>query len=198
METRSLDPAHLDDALDIRSRSFGVLANGAVERWKRRTAGDIEAGRVVAVYDGAQVVALARINDFTQWWGGKSLPMAGIAGVVVAPEHRGRGVGGLLMTAVLERSQSLGYPLSALYPATVPVYRALGFEFAGVEHKITVESGLVRELGRRSTVDIRRATPADAAELIQIVNDLHERHRDFGPIMWSEAEWVAELSDEDN
>ena len=33
------------------------------------------------------------IRPFTQYWGGRLLRMAGIAGVVVAPEYRGRGVG---------------------------------------------------------------------------------------------------------
>lgn len=198
METRTLDPAHVDAALDVRSRSFGVLTAVAAERWMRRLTREIEANRVLAVYDGAQVVAVARIMDLTQWWGGKSMPMAGVGGVVVSPEHRGRGVGSQLMTGVLERGRLLGYPLSALYPATVPVYRGVGYEFAGVEQKIIIKSADVRELGRRSTVELRRATADDATDLIQLVSGLHERHRDCGPIMWSEAEWAAELKNEDN
>jgi predicted acetyltransferase len=198
VETRTLDPDDLDAALDVRSRSFGILSGDQVTSWKAMTTRAIEAARVLGVYDGAQLVALARINDLTQWWSGRSMPMAGVAGVVVAPEHRGRGVGGQLMSALLDRAHELGYPISALYPATVPVYRATGYEFAGAEYKITVTPDAVRELGRRSTVAITRATPADAADIIRIMNGLHERHRDCGPIGWPESDWVDELEDEDN
>jgi predicted acetyltransferase len=104
----------------------------------------------------------------------------------------------MLMSALLERSRALRYPLSALYPATAPIYRATGYEYAGAEHKINVSSEAVRELGRGSTVEVRRATPADASDVLRIMNDLHERHRDCGPIIWAEEEWADELGDEDN
>src|SRR6187399_75373 len=133
VDTRTLDPADLDAALDVRSRSFGVLSTGSVEAWKARMTRAIEAERVLGAYDGARLVATARINDLSQWWSGQSLPMAGIAGVVVAPEHRGHGVGTQIMTALLDRGRALAYPVSALYPATIPVYRAAGYELAGAE-----------------------------------------------------------------
>ena len=158
----------------------------------------IEASRVLGLYDGAALVAVARINDLTQWWAGRSLPMAGVAGVVVAPEHRGRGAGTQLMTALLERGRELGYLVSALYPATTPVYRAMGYEFAGAEHKITVATDAVRELGRRSTVEISRASASDAPDVLRIMNRLHQEHRDCGPISWPAADWAEELEDTDN
>lgn len=198
METRTLDPDDLDAALDVRSRSFGVLPSANVASWKAMTTRAIEADRVLGAYDGTNLLAIARINDFTQWWCGRSMPMAGIGGVVVSPEHRGRGVGTELMTAVLERGRALGYPISALYPATTPVYRSMGYEYAGAEHKITIASEAVRQLGGRSTAEIRRAGPVDVAEIVRIMNDLHQRHRDCGPISWSEQEWVDDLEDDDN
>ena len=60
--------------------------------------------------------------------------MAGVSSVKVAPEDRGRGVGRLLMTAVLDEIAAHRYPLSALYPATMPLYRSLGWELAGGRH----------------------------------------------------------------
>ena len=198
METRSLDPDDLDAALDVRSRSFGPVPTGDIAGWKAMTTRAIEADRVLAVYDGARVVAVARINDLTQWWAGRSVPMAGVGGVVVAPEHRGRGVGTQLMAALVDRGRQLGYPLSALYPATTPIYRAMGYEFAGAEHKITVRPNAVREIGRRTTVEISRASAADAADVLRIMNGLHQVHRDCGPISWPLEEWVDELDDKDN
>ena len=72
----------------------------------------IAEGRLLAAYDGRRLVAMARINAFKQWWHGAAMPMAGIGGVVVAPEYRGSGVGRQLMTAVLGRAADHGYPLS--------------------------------------------------------------------------------------
>lgn len=198
MEIRTLDPDDLDAALDVRSRSFGVLSTESAAEWKAMNTRSIESERAVGAYSGTRLVAIARINDFTQWWAGRSMPMAGVAGVVVAPEHRGQGVGTALMHGVLERARALGYPVSALYPATIPPYRAAGYELAGVEHKITIVPDAVRELARRPGVEIRRATSADTKEVLEIMNGLHERHRDSGPIMFPHDGWVDELEDEDN
>ncbi|MFG6197588.1 GNAT family N-acetyltransferase [Nonomuraea sp. JJY05] len=57
--------------------------------------------------------------------------MAGVAGVTVSPEDRGRGVGSRLMRAVVERAASLGDAVSALHPATTPIYRSVGYEPRG-------------------------------------------------------------------
>jgi GNAT superfamily N-acetyltransferase len=41
-------------------------------------------------------------HDMRQWWYGRPVPMAGVAGVKVAPEYRGQGVGRALMTALTD------------------------------------------------------------------------------------------------
>ncbi len=46
-------------------------------------------------------MAAAAFHDMRQWWHGRALPMAGVGGVKVAPEQRGRGVGRALMTELL-------------------------------------------------------------------------------------------------
>lgn len=99
------------------------------------------------------------------------------------------------MRAVLERAQALGYPLSALYPATVPVYRAVGYEFAGAEHKITVAAEAVRTMARGAAVETVRVSSSEAGVVLSIMNGLHEGSRDCGPIAWPEDEWVSELDD---
>ena len=66
-----------------------------------------------------------------QWFGGRSVPMAGIAAVGIAPAERGRGAGGLLMKSTVAELSAEGTALSTLYPATVPLYRSAGYELAG-------------------------------------------------------------------
>lgn len=152
--------------------------------------------RLLAAYDGAQLVATARINPFRQWWHGRAMPLAGIGGVVVAPEYRGRGVGRQLMTAALDRAREQGYPVSALFPATVPPYRAVGFELAGRQHFVTARAEVIRELAAgMPPVKVRRAGPDDVAEVQAVVAAVHEQHRDLGPIQrpdWDVADWLGE------
>ena len=184
----------LDAALDVRTRSFGVLPEARHEHWKamvRRAAGE---ARILACYDGAELIATARINRYAQWWQGQAVPMAGVAGVVVAPEHRGRGVGRLLMDATLRRALELGFTISALYPATLTLYRSCGWEIAGAQHLVSVPTEALRGLAR-GPVAVRRVGPDDAAEILSVVRRVHTAARSSGPIDWEEAEvrdWLTE------
>lgn len=151
--------------------------------------------RLLAVYDGAVPVAMARIMPYRQWWHGATLPMAGVGGVVVAPEHRGQGVGNQLMTALVARAVELGYPTSALYPATVPPYRSLGWELAGYQYFVTVPTEAVRRLAGGGTPKVRRVGPESAGDVLETVARVHQRHLDDGPIESPEyevAEWLRE------
>ena len=85
--------------------------------------------------------------------------MAGVAGVVVAPEWRGKGVATVLMTALMARAVELGDVLSVLFPAALPPYRRLGYELAGVVRRTTFRAAALRGLGA-PTVAVRRATAA--------------------------------------
>jgi predicted acetyltransferase len=140
-----------------------------------------------------------------QYWLGRAVPMAGIASVKVAPEHRGRGVGRLLMAEVLRLAGERGYALSALFPATMPLYRSLGWELAGAKHRFAVPARsllVLREpdeaargggAGHRD-VPVRRAAPADAATVIKVIGDSHRAARDAGPLTWDEgpaAQWLG-------
>lgn len=68
---------------------------------------------------------------FGQWFGGRRVPMRGVAAVGIDPEHRAKGLASELVVGVLEETHGDGYPLSALFPATQPVYRRAGYELAG-------------------------------------------------------------------
>src|SRR5262245_41413055 len=104
----------LDAVIEVRSRSFGHMPTADREEWRKVAGEMIDQRRFVGVLDGSDVVAAARILDFRHWWLGRQVPMAGIGGVVVAPEYRGRGVGSRLMRGVLERCRELGSPMTAL------------------------------------------------------------------------------------
>ena len=138
-------PLHRGDSyaaadLDLGRRAFGPFPADEGEQRLASVRLSVDGGRYFgALRDGA-IVGTARFLEMTQWWHGRAVPMAGVAGVKVAPEARGGGVGRALTAAVLAEIEARGYPLSALYPATAPLYRSFGYEIAGGRYQVTLPS----------------------------------------------------------
>lgn len=93
------------------------------------------------------------------FFGGRSVPCIGIAGVAVPPEHRGGGVASRLMREAIREIHDEGVPLSSLYAATQPLYRRVGFEQAW--HRIEWTIPLDRVSIDPATPRIHQADPAD-------------------------------------
>lgn len=85
----------------------------------------------VAAYQGDTLVGRLKVLDSAQWFGGRSVSMGGIGGVVVAPEARGQRIAQRLLDEALHRMHADGRALSTLYPTTATLYRSRGYEFAG-------------------------------------------------------------------
>jgi GNAT superfamily N-acetyltransferase len=203
----------VDAELDLRHRSFGPMDRADREFWRAEVLGCIEGGRQLGVWDDGQLVGAARYYDMRQFWHGRAVPMAGVGGVKVAPEARGRGVGRALMIALLGAMAERGYSLSALYPATAHLYRSLGWEMAGGHYRAEVPG---RSLGSLQPPDaqipvppdpqgplppvppgpppVRRTGPADADEVLAVLAAVHAGARDCGPVTLDSASvrrWLA-------
>ncbi|MGD0376290.1 MAG: GNAT family N-acetyltransferase [Streptosporangiaceae bacterium] len=195
----------LDDDLqaeiELRRQAFGPLTDADRDRTLAMTADSVSAGRHLGVFDRQRMIGAARYLDMRQWWHGRSVPMAGVSGVKVAPEDRGRGVGKALMTELLGLIAGRGYPVSVLYPATTPIYRSLGWELAGGQYEAVLPS---RSLGSLLPPDVgappptgslRRAGPDDAAEVVEVVGAVHEAARHCGAATRTAADVRRWLSD---
>jgi predicted acetyltransferase len=176
-----------DEFLDLTMRSFGPMDAA-------RTRANIEpivaAGRGLGAFDEGRMVGSALFLDMRQWWHGRAVPMAGVAGVKVAPEYRGRGVGRAVMTALTDLMAERGYPLSALYPATMTIYRSLGWEIAGHRHEAVLPARSLFTLAKpddETAAAIRRPGPDDAARVLEVIGRAHENARDCGPVTYDEA-----------
>jgi predicted acetyltransferase len=90
--------------------------------------------------EGADDVACGLRVPMGQFFGGRGVPMLGIAGVAVAPEARGRGMGTRVMQGLLKEARAEGVPICTLYPATLPLYRRVGFEQSGywLEYRLPI------------------------------------------------------------
>ncbi|MEH0985124.1 GNAT family N-acetyltransferase [Micromonospora sp. CPCC 205556] len=111
-----------------------------------------------------------------QWWTGRPVPAADVAGVAVAPEARGRGVARELLRALLRGAHERGAAVSALFPTVGAPYRACGWEVTGVLRTVDLPTAV---LTRPRTTGRLAVRPGDLADL-PAVFDLYEqvtRHR---------------------
>jgi predicted acetyltransferase len=209
LEIRLLHPGDDPDAqLDLSERAFGPGSAADRDRRVRSASRLIAAGRYLGAFAGVRPAASAAFQDMRQWWRGRPVPMAGVSSVTVAPEYRGRGIGRLLMTALLDEIAVRGYPLSALFPATMPLYRSLGWELAGSRDTAVIPARSLLRLVPPDAVaspdvaapdprlpELRRAGPGDAEAVIALLGRVHETARDCGPVTWdtdSAADWLAD------
>ena len=197
----------LDAQVDLAVQSFGPQGR---DQRRQAIADQVAGGRSLGAFDGGRPVGAATFHDMRQWWRGRAVPMAGVASVRVAPEDRGRGVARRLMAALLDEVAARGYPLSALYPATMPLYRSLGWELAGVRETAVIPARSLRDLAAGDPVvpavgpDVAtgsarlwRAAPADAGAVISVIGRVHEASRDCGAITWDVASVAGWLADPD-
>lgn len=168
---------------DILCQAFGATP----EEERRVTQRVLDKGSWQRVLrEQGRVVAASVLIPLGQWWGGRRVPMVGVSGVGVAPARRGLGAATRLMRETLREARGQGFALSALYPATQPLYRRVGYEQAGSRFEYRVPlSGL--EAPDRS-LSMR---PVEAADL-PVLEDVYRRHAqqqqgwvDRNPHLWS-------------
>src|ERR1700727_2518924 len=136
----------MEAQLDLGQRAFGIYSAGQRAGWSYVAGLRAGQGLFIGAFVGGVPAGAAMIHDLRQWWLGGAIPCAGVGSVKVAPEYRGGGIGRRLMTALLDAIAERGYPLSALYPATMPIYRSLGWELAGGRYMATVPARSLRTL----------------------------------------------------
>ena len=118
----------------------------------------------VAEAAGAVVGAL-RYHPIGHFFGGRAVPSAGIGGVVVEPEARGDRTAERLVVSTLRELRDKGSVISVLYPATVPVYRRCGYEYAAF--RVNYKTPL-RLLPRAGGPPAERWTDDDLDEIAQV------------------------------
>jgi len=121
-----------------------------------------------------------------QWFGGARVDMLGIAGVSVEPESRGRGFAKRLMLETLEQARARGVALSTLYPATVTLYRKVGYELAGNRYRYTAP--LARLPTFKSELTIEPLTASHEGEVEAMYRELAREqpgYLDRGSYIWN-------------
>ncbi len=156
------DRAELERWGQAANESFPLPPVGRDVDWlERYDPADI---RVVRV--GGEVAGGAGFLPMGQYFGGRAVPMVGVHAVCVLPEFRGASAGSALMRAAVEEMAANRVPLSTLYPATLPIYRRVGFEPAGTQ--IIYKAPIASIEGRDRHLEVERLPKERAGELAEV------------------------------
>jgi predicted acetyltransferase len=169
-QSHSTSPATASDLPQLArivSQAFGGPPQGASD-WVENKVG-LQNVRAIRLQDRSPAACAMRI-PMGQFFGGQSIPMVGVAGVGVLPEHRGKGLGRAVMSGLLREMHDEGTPLSSLYPATTELYRKVGYEQAGCHFEHAYPATRLRAV--RAASPLR---PLISSELPAI----HALHRTF-------------------
>ncbi len=163
MKIRRLDLDDHDAQFRLGSEAFGTPPYPAAIP---AAPAALPAGREVwGAFDGSTLVARVAAHSYESWWHGSPVPTCGIAGVTVAPEHRGSGLLLPLFEAALGAAADRGEVVSTLYPTASGIYRSLGYElitsFDTIEVSVDELAGVRPPVATRT----RRATAADVPDI---------------------------------
>jgi predicted acetyltransferase len=125
------DDGERDALIDLLCVCFGTPQDSISVGMERVTP---EHQRVLV--DGDRVLGGLWQVPMGQWFGGRSVPIVGIAAVGIEAAARGTGAGDALMAGTVRELHDRRVPLSCLYPATVNFYRRTGYELAGSRYLI--------------------------------------------------------------
>ena len=136
--------------------------------------------------DAGRMISSLHAIPMGQYFGGRSVPMVGIASVATPPEFRGGGGATVMMEECIRELAGRGVPISTLFASTQRLYRKVGYELAGHRFKWTIP---LAELPReRGPGRIRRAAESDRAGIESCYREFarsRDGSLDRGPFVWS-------------
>jgi predicted acetyltransferase len=184
-ELRTLTADDADQAFDLSTLAF----NGSPDR-RTRWIELFDPASTTGVFERGRLVAMARARSFQQYWGGRLMPMCGVASVAVMPHRRGAGLGRRVVAGALDIGHERGDPLSALFPTAPAVYRSLGWEIAGDRTWLRVPTASLRTAGSPAG-GVRPAEPTDLAAISACYSELARETN--GAIERDSSRWQDQL-----
>jgi predicted acetyltransferase len=160
MQIRALRESDLEQAWALDQDAFHVPA----ER-KPQFLQFADPSRWIGAFDSARLVAATGSHAFGQFFGRRSVPMAGVHSVSVVPDRRGEGLARELLLRVLHDARERGEVISSLFPAATPLYRGVGYELAGSYLWRGIAPRSLQRLERQARVRLRPGSPGDLERL---------------------------------
>jgi predicted acetyltransferase len=157
-QVRELGADDVEAALVVRANAFA----NPIDDIQRRVVGErIGRGASYGVDVDGRLAGLVTVHDLAQYFGGRRVPMGGIASVATSVEFRGRGIAPALMGHTVGTMREAGQVISTLHPATAGFYRRLGWELAGTYPECALPIHALAALPPGEPERLRTAGPAD-------------------------------------
>ncbi|GHJ45222.1 spore coat protein [Catellatospora sp. TT07R-123] len=164
-EVRALTAQDQKQAWDLGSLAFGYHDQPMREGWVSDSPGRFT---LAAFDESGRMVAKAVDRTQEQWFAGRLVPTCGVAGVVTAPELRGRGLGRLVLTRLLEHARQRGAVISTLFDTTPLPYRALGWEEVGSLDYHAFPTRVLAAVRPDPAITLRPAVEADVPAIHEV------------------------------
>jgi predicted acetyltransferase len=113
------------------------------------------------MFDADVLAAKANDRAYQSMIGGRPVPTAGVAGVAVAPEYRGRGLARQMMRHLLTGARDRGAVVASLFRTAPALYRSLGFENVAELRTVELPTSALSGMRVPAGMTLRRATLAD-------------------------------------
>lgn len=114
---------------------------------------------VRALRRDGKIDACCMLIPHAQFFAGGAVPAMGVAGVSTPAVSRGTGAALEMMKAMLRECHDHGVATSNLYPASLPLYRRLGYEIAGARYETKVSLRELPEADR--SLPVREMKPEE-------------------------------------
>jgi predicted acetyltransferase len=167
VHVRELTTADLVAAWQLGKLAFG--GTGEPPSWMLEPVPSMT--RYGAFDASGRLVGKATDLHHEQWWAGRVVRAADVAGVAVLPEARGRGVARAMLSELLRGARARGAAVSALYPTVAAPYRSCGWETAGTMLTVDLATAALPQHRPSPRLTVRPGSPAD----VPAVTDLYQR-----------------------
>jgi GNAT superfamily N-acetyltransferase len=119
----------LERLIDVHASAFPDprSRDDRARNFTRNPLGDLTDLWVAVAADSGAIVAHAFLFPLRAWFGGRLVPVGGIASVGVGPEARRRGIGTALVEHLHAVSLARGDALALLYPFRQAFYARIGY-----------------------------------------------------------------------
>lgn len=180
MEIRRITTDEVQTFCDTLGQVFGDDAReGDLERFTML----FERDRLIAAFDGDQVVGTVGAFSFELTVPGGRLPMGATTVTAVRPSHRRRGVLTRMMRAHVDEVRSRGEPLAGLWASESGIYARFGYGMAAYRSRLAIDRGHAALVASAEPPGPVRMI--DAGEAERILPEVYDRVRPTRPGMLS-------------